>query len=256
MTSGSFNNTSVPSRCIHSAGIIGGVRRRLFTAASALSLLLLAATAAFWYRSYRRLETLCFTDPRRTCWSIWGREGTLHVIADGRWPDRVPLHWIGDSDWATIDSQGPMQPYPVFLDGGAGHGWNWFGLKIDRGVDYLALNSDGTVLWAVQRYRFSPAGMARGRTAVPYLIVEVPFWMLAAIGGVLPAAWLAEVAARRRQRRRLGRAGLCPSCGYDLRASTARCPECGRPITAASAAASCRARSAGIQSTGSHKEDV
>ena len=232
------------------------MRRRFFTAASALSLLLLAATVVFWYRSYRRLETLCFTDRRHTCWSIWGREGTLHVIADGRWPDRVPLHWISDSDWTTIDSQGPQQPYPVFLDGGAGRVWNWFGLKTARGVDYLALDSDRTVLWARQGNRFSPTNLARGRAAVPYLIVEAPFWMLAAICGVLPAAWAAEVAVRRRQPRRVGRAGLCPSCGYDLRASSARCPECGRSITAASAAASCRARSEGIQSTGSHKEDV
>jgi hypothetical protein len=40
---------------------------------------------------------------------------------------------------------------------------------------------------------------------------------------VLPAAWL----WRRRRRRRREGAGLCPGCGYDLRASAGRCPECG-----------------------------
>jgi hypothetical protein len=40
---------------------------------------------------------------------------------------------------------------------------------------------------------------------------------------LLPTLWLLR---RRRVRRRIRR-GLCPACGYDVRASPGRCPECG-----------------------------
>jgi hypothetical protein len=51
----------------------------------------------------------------------------------------------------------------------------------------------------------------------------VPLWQL-----LLPALATPLVIAAHIARRRRGvRAGLCPSCGYDLRASPDRCPECG-----------------------------
>lgn len=204
------------------------MRRRLFTITTAVSLLLFAATVLFWYRSYVRLETLCFTDPRRTCWSMWGDKGILHVIADGRWPDRLPVQLIRDADWATIDARGPTQPYPVFDGGARGHIWYWLDLKVERGVDYLSLNADGTALWALPP---GPAGSAIHRTtAVPYVNIQLPFSMLAAIAAFLPAIWTIAVASRRQQRRRLQRSGLCPRCGYDLRASLNRCPECGTAV--------------------------
>jgi hypothetical protein len=53
--------------------------------------------------------------------------------------------------------------------------------------------------------------------------INVPYWFLACVAAALPA-----VAIRRiRARRRIARQGLCPRCGYDLRASPERCPECG-----------------------------
>ena len=52
-------------------------------------------------------------------------------------------------------------------------------------------------------------------------------WLAIALLLVLPALWLNT----RRKVRRARRRGLCPTCGYDLRASPERCPECGRTAT-------------------------
>jgi hypothetical protein len=49
---------------------------------------------------------------------------------------------------------------------------------------------------------------------------------------VLPVLWmcrLARIVIRRTRLERRSRNSLCPSCGYDLRASQERCPECGTP---------------------------
>ena len=53
--------------------------------------------------------------------------------------------------------------------------------------------------------------------------VGVPYWFFALASAAPPAVRLVRA---RRKRRRL-RFGLCPTCGYDLRATLDRCPECG-----------------------------
>ena len=50
-----------------------------------------------------------------------------------------------------------------------------------------------------------------------------PCWLPAITFGVVPALWIRAT----RHRRRRERVGMCPQCGYDLRASRERCPECG-----------------------------
>jgi hypothetical protein len=52
----------------------------------------------------------------------------------------------------------------------------------------------------------------------------VPFATLALATGVIPAVGLLRW--RRHRRRTRGRPGVCPTCGYDLRATPERCPEC------------------------------
>jgi hypothetical protein len=58
-------------------------------------------------------------------------------------------------------------------------------------------------------------------TAIYWHVWAVPYWFLIALTSVLPFIW-----AGKRLRRR-HRSGLCPTCGYDLRATPDRCPECG-----------------------------
>ena len=56
-------------------------------------------------------------------------------------------------------------------------------------------------------------------------VTGVAWWLIFVILA-LPLFLPIVLSKQRLQRRRL-RAGLCPECGYDLRATPGRCPECG-----------------------------
>jgi hypothetical protein len=79
---------------------------------------------------------------------------------------------------------------------------------------------------SVRHDRRSVQDLETGTSTAPFgdvLYVDLPVYYLA-----LPPLWLAAVKLflwvnRRRKRQ----PGLCPECGYDLRATPARCPECG-----------------------------
>ena len=59
--------------------------------------------------------------------------------------------------------------------------------------------------------------------AAPYWVLMVP--LLAVYPWYFLGKWAAQTRIVRRRR------GLCPACGYDLRAGTSdRCPECGEPV--------------------------
>jgi hypothetical protein len=68
-------------------------------------------------------------------------------------------------------------------------------------------------------------GLGMPGRRVGWLLV-IPHWMVVLVLATLPTLWLfrrfrADLPERRRRR------GLCPACGYDVRATPDLCPECG-----------------------------
>jgi hypothetical protein len=88
------------------------------------------------------------------------------------------------------------------------------------GVDLLWLDDIEVQERYGQEHRSEPARA---------LFVTAPPWMPIAALGLLPAVRLSLAGGRTLRHRRRSARGLCPACGYDLRATPDRCPECGRP---------------------------
>jgi hypothetical protein len=99
---------------------------------------------------------------------------------------------------------------------------SWSGLQVELEARQSTLNPPS---------RIDPAQLPAIRDLwhdrLDVQMAAMPFWPLTLPPLLLPAAWL-RAALRKRRRRTLG---LCPACGYDLRATPIRCPECGQHAT-------------------------
>jgi hypothetical protein len=186
------------------------MKRRLFNIATALSLLLCVALAALWVRSLRHFELV------QVRYAHWPQADELHSCSLGfSWYSNTlrlqlirvpfaPAHFRGRSDDRLRDFRVTHPP---------GLRWNFVGENVTRFMNGYAPG------FAAGHYPYTMGPAARGDRSV----LAVRPWLPALLTAVLPAAWL----IRFRQARRALRRGLCPTCGYDLRASPERCPECG-----------------------------
>jgi hypothetical protein len=167
------------------------MKRRLLNLLTGLSLLLCVAVCMLWIRSHLRYDYVKYV----------GREWVYTVASD-----RGLLIFSRSSAWNDINRPG-----------GPGNGWYAESLGgARRPIDFYNAKR-----YPKPWYKF---GLHPPRLEPRYRDAAVPNWGLSLLTAILPAHRVLDV--RRRARRH--RAGLCPVCGYDLRATPGRCPECGR----------------------------
>jgi hypothetical protein len=115
---------------------------------------------------------------------------------------------LGHFLWNVVPADGSM---PV-TDGTE---WHW------EGLDPVAPLDDTDTFWNRRGFDFEQYE-SKGNDEMWFAWLYFPLWLPTCLFAVAPGVWL----ARRITRRRRSRAGHCPRCGYDLRATPGRCPEC------------------------------
>ena len=173
------------------------MKRKLFTFASALSLLLCIATAVLWVRSYFSADAVVFMR-RGLLWEVRSERGTL-------WLDNEP------------ERRASMEPRRVLVEA----------------IKQAQRSPDRRV--QPELYELLADHWIRsGQSAVPPSVghsVRLRAVLLATLP--LPVLRVAGATFESRRRRHRPSAGLCRHCGYDLRGTPDHCPECGATATKA-----------------------
>ena len=182
--------------------------------ASALSLLLCIATVRLWVGSRReQSELLCYAERMRAqqvlgaSFLVDFTRGEMRILVVLNNRPIGGLQELGPNtvewnSWSPADAGSPEWQW-----GRTGFGWH---SDYDARDPITQIESSAWTILA-------------------------PLWFVVLVLAILPSYMLARVMRLRRERLRLAR-NFCPSCGYDLRASSLRCPECGAACKAASPA--------------------
>lgn len=195
------------------------MKRHLFNLLTGFSLLLFLATVVMWIRSYWRSDL-----------SNWTRdsEGNGHYVLLRYSESSLrggAAFYFQYTDANGTDSTKMLQDYFDWHP----HGFELSSdpvAKVDAGnknpwrTSYLFKPTSPTTLG----FQFgSRRGLYDGSNQYSTAILAMPYWFPGCTFAILPIGWL--LIRIKRRRRRL--AGICISCGYDLRATPNRCPECG-----------------------------
>ena len=184
----------------------------IFTATSALSLILCIASAFMWVRSYFAGEAYNWSLPSgdplvdNSLSIVSGRGGIAFSFDQWAvWELGVRKPASRNKSVSSFAHVELMKPYyPSVLNSA------WF--------------SRWGFEWSGHDETISPTSVGSG--IIKSRNVVAPYWSLAFAAAIPPFAWL-MFWKRRRAKKRRASIGICANCGYDLRATPEKCPECG-----------------------------
>ena len=185
-----------------------------------LSLALCAAAAALWARGYFTVDVAELWAGVSTYGNVTNR---IYRVSSGRGVVAftftyqfyvLPTLPRGATRWPPVRSRRyvhrTLRPDQFYLARRAI--WQRIGFYVNSN-DFTRRGDNGQVL---------AHSVDRG--------LRLPYWLIVLATGVLPILYLRRLG--RLVRRYRYRHGLCPGCGYDVRATPDRCPECGEAIAA------------------------
>ena len=179
--------------------------RKLFSFASAVSIVLFGAVLTFLALPYRHsiaISNIPLIARNATATIVLHPEHSMvRLFVPLREPNPFPkkadaltqLKW-----WSSV---------------GSGTRYSMAGLDLVRGSPQYDFSS-GRII-AMTGYRSD---------------LTMRFWHLLIVFSILPLSTAITSWSLRRRYDRRSKASLCIRCGYDLRASTLRCPECGEEV--------------------------
>jgi hypothetical protein len=189
--------------------------RHLSTFCSAVSLLLFVSVCVLWVRSYIGMDIFFSPTGYAVTPEYVRTTGTSVSLSRGR------IFW-----------KRATQDYPTPYERAVREGHNLndgFRHVFHKGSRFSPEGWARFGLHAGSRTTVRPAARTDTLTESSVWLI-VPLWLFAIVTATPAVAWFVKY--RRRRWRVL--VGLCPTCGYDYRASPERCPECGTStITAA-----------------------
>jgi hypothetical protein len=198
---------------------LASLRRRLLNLLTGLSLLLCVAVVAQWVRSYfasDRIEWRPLTErPEGFRWGHFRFSTTTGVL------------YVAAFRHELVRSRMRESEYDVYLTEMRSNARQRRGWVVRKAAAF-----EPTSPGLLSRLGFGGSILNDSRPEARSIgfVAIAPCWFLLLLFAALPSLRLLTQVRSWRSRRR----GLCPSCGYDLRATPGRCPECGQAAPTAS----------------------